>query len=249
MKKIKLLGKFYLNYGFLNGLSLFIKFQSGAAKSIQLPGLKHPIFLRPEESDSRVFCDIFLDNQYNVRVNGAKVIIDCGANVGLFTVLMKNRYPDAKIIAVEPDGDNFNQLQKNAEKYSDVHFENYGIWNRDTQLKVSDKFNRGKWGVVVEENEEEGNISGISISSLMKKHSIDIIDILKIDIEGSEKQIFSDNYEEWLPKVRKIVIELHDGFEEGCSRTFFEAVHKTIPRYKLHTTQSENLIIENLDIS
>ncbi|MGC4041724.1 MAG: FkbM family methyltransferase [Flavobacterium sp.] len=248
MSNVKLLAKLWLNYGFFKGLGLFAQFQSGA-KNIKLPDVQYPISLRPEKSDSRIFCDIFLDNQYNVRVKDAKVIIDCGANIGLFTVLMKNRYPDAKIIAVEPDDDNFSQLKKNASGYNDVHFENHGIWNIDTKLKVSDKYNRGKWGVVVEENLEEGNISGISIGSLMKKYDIDCIDILKIDIEASEKQIFSNNYEYWLPKVKKIVIELHDGFEEGCSRAFFEAVNKTIPRYKFHATRGENLIIENLDIA
>ena len=176
-------------------------------------------------------------------------IFDCGANIGLFTVLMKNRYPDAKVIAIEPDEENFLELKKNASKYSDVFFEKYGIWNTDTKLKVSDKYNRGKWGIVVEEDLVDSNIESISINTLVKKYNIDIIDILKIDIESSEKQLFSSNYEAWLPKVRKIVIELHDGHEEDCSRTFFEAVHKAIPRYKLHTTRGENLIIENLDLA
>lgn len=249
MKKIKLLGKFVLNFGFFKGLWLFISFQRGAVKSITLPNFKHPISLRPMSSDLMTFYDIFLDHQYNVSVKNPKVIIDCGANIGLFTVLMKNKYPESKIIAIEPDGENFVELKKNGSQYSDVFFENYGIWNTDTKLKVSDKYNRGKWGVVVEENLVNGNVDSISITTLVKKYNIDIIDILKIDIESSEKQLFSNNYETWLPKVKKIVIELHDGHEEDCSRTFFEAIHKTIPRYKLHTTQGENLIIENLDLA
>lgn len=249
MIQIKLLAKFILNFGFFKGLWLFISFQRGAINSIKLPNLKYPISLRQMRSDLVVFYDIFLDHQYNISVKNAKVIIDCGANIGLFTVLMKNKYPDAKVIAIEPDEENFFELKKNASKYPNVFFENYGIWNTDTKLKVSDKYNRGKWGIVVEEDLVDSNIESISINTLMKKYDIDIIDILKIDIESSEKQLFSGNYEAWLPKVRKIVIELHDGHEEDCSRTFFDAVHKAIPRYKLHTTKGENLIIENLDLA
>ncbi|MGL2966412.1 FkbM family methyltransferase [Flavobacterium sp. XGLA_31] len=249
MKKVKLAAKFCLNFGLFKGLWLFIKFQAGFTEKVKLPAIKYPISLRPGTSDAITFRDIFLDNQYNVSVRNPKIIIDGGANIGLFTVLMKNKYPDAKIIAIEPDGDNFMELKKNASPYQDVFFENYGIWNTDTKLKVYDKYNRGKWGVVVEEDPENGTIPAISIHSLMKKYQIDCIDILKLDIEASEKQLFLNHYEEWLPKVKKIVIELHDGFEEDCSRTFFEAINKAIPRYKLHTTRGENLIIENLDIA
>ncbi|UPT71443.1 MAG: FkbM family methyltransferase [Flavobacterium sp. JAD_PAG50586_2] len=222
MVKIKLLVKLILNFGLFKGMWLFASFQKGDVKSITLPGIKYPISLRPIFSDLMIFQDIFLDHHYNIGVKNPKIIIDCGANIGLFTVLMKNRYPDAKIIAIEPDPENFIELKKNGSKYSDVFFENYGVWNTDTKLKVSDKYNRGKWGIVVEEDLVDSNIESISINTLIKKYNIDIIDILKIDIESSEKQLFSSNYQAWLPKVRKIVIELHDGHEEDCSRTFLK---------------------------
>lgn len=247
MGKIKLLAKFCLAFGLFKGLWLFSKFQAGFIDKIKLPNVKYPISLRPTKADVETFNDIFVYHQYTINAKNPKVIIDCGANIGLFTVLMKNKFPDSKIIAIEPDPENFVELKKNASQYNDVFFENYGIWNTDTQLKVSDKYNRGKWGVVVEEDLVDGNVESISINTLMQKYNLDSVDILKIDIETSEKQLFANNYEEWLPKIKKIVIELHDGLEEGCSRAFFEAIHKTIPRYKLHTTNGENLIIENLD--
>ena len=247
-EKAKFLIKFCLNFGMFKGLWAFIKFQLGFTKNIKLPNIQFPISLRPGTTDFIIFRDIFFDNQYTVRHRNPKIIIDGGANIGLFAILMKNKYPNSKVICVEPDPENFIQLKKNASVYQNVFFENYGIWNIDTKLKAHDKYNRGKWGVVVEEDKVGGTIQAISISTLMKKHGIDYIDVLKLDIETSEIQLFSDNYQEWLPKVKEIIIELHDGFEEGCSRAFFEAINKSIPRYKLHTTRGENLVIENLDL-
>ena len=56
----------------------------------------------------------------------------------------------------------------------------------------------------------------------LKKNSIDI---LKIDIEGAEKELFMDNYKTWLGKTKVIVIELHDRLDKEISGIFFKAVN------------------------
>lgn len=68
-----------------------------------------------------------------------------------------------------------------------------------------------------------------------------------MDIEGSEKEVFSKNYEDWLPKVKILVIELHDSMQKDTSRIFFETLNKTWPHYHL-VVSGENLVIENLSI-
>jgi len=248
MKKIKFFIKLLLNFGLFNGFWLSIRFQLGFIKNLKLNNIKFPFDLRDGFVDKQLFSEIFLNKQYDkVYVKNPKVIIDCGANIGLYGIVMKNKFPDAKIISIEPDLDNYLLLKKNLLPYTNVYFENCGIWNKDIKLKAYDKFNRGKWGIIVEEN-EEGNVLGVSLNTLLAKYEINRVDILKIDIETSEKQLFSDNFQEWLPKIKTIVIELHDGFEDGCSRTFFKAINKSIKNYRLHTTNCENLIIENMDL-
>ena len=54
----------------------------------------------------------------------------------------------------------------------------------------------------------------ISMNDLIKKHHIDRIDILKVDIEGGEIEIFSENLS-WLTIVRILVIEIHDKYIDG----------------------------------
>jgi hypothetical protein len=82
----------------------------------------------------------------------------------------------------------------------------------------------------------------------MEKYSIERIDIIKLDIESSEKQLFLDNFDYWLPKTKIIVIELHDWMEEGCSKAFFEAINKSFSKYEFSII-GDNIIIENKDLN
>ena len=66
-------------------------------------------------------------------------------------------------------------------------------------------------------------IEGISINKLMANFKINQIDILKIDIEGSEKEVFSQSTE-WLEKVGLIFIEFHDRKKSGCRESFSKAI-------------------------
>lgn len=250
MKQILLiLVKSILRFGIINGPWLYIQLLIGKVKNVKVPNIKHPIFLRPDSSDIPTFRQIFFFDEYNIEFDEKpKVIIDGGANVGLFAVKMKSEFPEAKIICIEPDPDNFQVLKRNLSKYNEVYFENSGLWNKDTKLRVYDKYNSGKWGMVVEEDILGGSVNAISINTLFSKHSIQYVDLMKLDIETSEKQLFSENYEKWLPKIKTIVIEFHDWMEPGCSKPFFEAINKCFSNYSL-TFKGENVVITNLDLA
>jgi hypothetical protein len=49
----------------------------------------------------------------------------------------------------------------------------------------------------------------------MKEMHVCSIDLLKVDIEGAEKEAFETC--DWIRDVRCLMIELHDGFKPGCS--------------------------------
>lgn len=245
---LKHLNRFCKLFGIKYGLRLYNQFKLSKLNNIQLPHIAHPISLRSGTSDEPTFFQVFIDNEYDLKyIPNPKLVIDGGANVGLFTVLIKNKFPEIKVIAIEPDKENFQLLQQNTAGYKDVHYENCGLWNRATNLKVYDKFDMGKWAMVVEETTEDSPIKAISINDLINKYSIDRIDILKLDIETSEKVLFSNNYENWLPKTKMIIIELHDWMEEGCSKPFFTAINKTFNKYQYQII-GENTIIINHDI-
>ena len=249
LKKAKIFLKFYIRFPLLSAIHLSFKFLVGNFSKVQLPYFKAPFYLRKNSSDFRTFIQIFLDNQYKINFDKkAKVVIDGGTNIGLFSIKIKNEIPNVKIICIEPDAENFLLAKQNLASYSNIYFENAGLWNEDTKLKVYDKHNCGKWGMVVEEDKINGTVDAISINSLLAKYDIDFIDVLKLDIESSEKQLFSKNYQDWLPKVKLIIIEFHDGFEKGCSKTFFEAINSTFKDYSL-SIRGENIVIKNNDLN
>src|SRR5260221_1476823 len=73
------------------------------------------LLCRPGTSDLAVFWQIFVDREYRCldQVKQARFILDCGANVGYSAVYFLTRFPEALVIAVEPDPDNCAMLGAN----------------------------------------------------------------------------------------------------------------------------------------
>lgn len=193
----------------------------------QIPNVPNPIYVRMDTSDPYVFRQIFQFREYEMPNLPfcPKLIIDGGANVGYASIWFSNIYPEAKIIAIEPDQSNFEVLKHNTAPYRQVELINSGLWDKNTFLNVKD-IGLGKWGLIVEETNEPNpnSFKAITIESILENSEFDEIDILKIDIEGAEKELFSFGYEKWLDKVKIIIIELHDRMKLGCSHAFFKAI-------------------------
>jgi FkbM family methyltransferase len=68
-------------------------------------------------------------------------------------------------------------------------------------------------------------VYSISINKIIEEFSINRIDVLKVDIEGGEMDLFLRNLE-WLDICGQIIIELHDNYVDGCSEVFLRAISK-----------------------
>ncbi len=193
-----------------------------------IKGCKYPICIRLHSSDLHVYSQVFWHKEYSCLddIPNAELIIDCGGYTGLSSVWFLNRFRNAHIITIEPDPGNFSICSKNLKPYRKrVTLINSAIWPYKTGLVISrGRYGDGReWTTQVRERigEEESNIQGIDIYALIKKSMFEKIDILKIDIERSEIELFSHDYEKWLDKVKNIAIELHG---EECSDIFFKAL-------------------------
>ncbi len=240
--------------GLFQGISFMIWKKLKSNRAIKLSGIRYPIHLRPCTSDEKVFWQIFVNKEYDINFgHKPQIIIDGGANIGLASIYFKNKYPDATIIAVEPDMENVTVLKLNMEQYDNIHIKCAALWSEKANVRISDKMKMGKWGVVTEalndNNESDLEvIDTITISGIMEEYDLKFIDVLKLDIESAEKQLFSDNYMNWLPKTKVIIIELHDWMLDGCSKSFFTAINKAFNNYT-YQQAGENVIIINRDIS
>jgi FkbM family methyltransferase len=145
------------------------------------------------------------------------VIVDLGANEGLYVLKMKENSPNAKIIAVEPNPEAFRILKKNVEtnNLSDVILVNSAVSSKNG--KVNFEIIKGSTEVgalkLYEKFENRGEIRKISVTSitlekLFNMFNLNKIDLLKMDVEGTELEILK-SAESILPKIKKVVVEYH----------------------------------------
>lgn len=219
------------------------KFKSDRLTGIRIKGIRSDISLSNYGPDVTTLFQVFYAGEYNFEVkNSPTFIIDCGANIGLSAIFFANKYPAAKVVAIEPGKENFIYLQKNLKPYQNVICINKAIWSKNVSMEIKD-MGTGNWSLqTVETNESlENSIESITIGQVMSAFSQENIDILKIDIEGAEKELFKHNFEPWLRKTRMIAIELHDWLDKEIPAIFYKAIDD-LPNRKYY--KGENLICE-----
>ena len=63
-------------------------------------------------------------------------------------------------------------------------------------------------------------VKAMTLGKIIADYQLSKIDILKIDIEGAEKEVFEDT-SSWIGKVGALIIELHEHVKSGCNRSFY----------------------------
>ncbi|OFY85149.1 MAG: hypothetical protein A3F72_05055 [Bacteroidetes bacterium RIFCSPLOWO2_12_FULL_35_15] len=190
------------------------------------PGTNFLISLEQNSSDSMVYQQIFLHEEYHAVLDviakhnlSIKTMIDAGANVGFTILYFKNQFKDLNIIGLEPSPSTFKKLTRNItnNNLTNVILHKKGLWSKTTRLKAERSFRDGEdWSFrIVEANDNEiADIETFSIQDLIEIHQLKQIDFLKIDVEGAEKNIFENlNFLNWLPKICLLAIEIHDEFD------------------------------------
>ncbi|MFQ3575521.1 MAG: FkbM family methyltransferase [Cytophagales bacterium] len=216
----------YLSYlPLYTSFKLYILYKLSFKKCyrINFKGLK--IKLRPKTTDFNLINQIYFDKQYDTKDLISKepnLIIDLGANIGITSIYFSQKHPLSRIISLEPDSDNFELLEYNCKTLKNVTPLQRAIWNKNIDLvlnkditPVGSFVNESKKGI------EQSIVKGITMESLIKEFDIEFIDILKIDIEGAEYQLFLENTD-WLKKVGCIMIETHDKKVHGTSHVLFK---------------------------
>jgi FkbM family methyltransferase len=195
-------------------------------------GCRHPFKLRVPSSDVPTYQQVFIDREYDfVAEVQPQIIVDAGANIGLASIYFANKYPEARIIAIEPELSNFELLKANVKAYPRIVAVQAALWHRNEEIELVDP-GLGKWGFMTEEKNSSGHrfgapchtVAAVTVDGLMRIYNLEKIDILKIDIEGAEREVF-DNTSPWIDKVNSIIIELHERMKVGCNRSFYCGSH------------------------
>ncbi|MDJ0900419.1 MAG: FkbM family methyltransferase [Xenococcus sp. MO_188.B8] len=221
--------------GVQNALTLVWNFSFLKKKKcpIIFPGCSNPLYLRESTSDI-VLLKQFIPLFYNWKPKrqNIEVVIDAGANIGLFTAMMASRYPQARIIAIEPDRENFEILCENCKPYKNVELVKAALWYKREPLMISNP-NATHWERQVESktNGIGKTIDAVTVSSILENFEVKKVDVFKVDIEGAEGAIFKYGDLSWISAVKELLIELHEVPEIDIKRTFLEILN-TFPHTK-----------------
>jgi FkbM family methyltransferase len=182
------------------------------------PGSNHPVYLRIDTSDFCAYRDvlIFRSKSYDPGIPdfSPNTIVDAGAHIGMSSILFALKYPTARIIAIEPEPSNFAALIRNTASYKMITPIQAALWRDDgvVSLGASNAHPKGAFQIV-----ERGRqrVRAMTVGTVMRETGIDSIDLLKVDIEGAEIEVFESC--PWMRNVRVIAIELHDRVRPECT--------------------------------
>jgi FkbM family methyltransferase len=224
-----------LGIGFFDALCFYLDFKNRKSKSVYHTTL----FGNNVKVFNHYFWyyhsidEIFVEEVYKTKFQSDKpVIIDCGANIGLSIIYFKRHYPDAEIIAFEPDKKLFQLLTYNVASFGfdQVKLSNKGLWNNDTTIYFSAEGELG--GSISDENENDNrsNLEKIDVVSLIPFLNRKI-DFLKIDIEGAEYIVLKD-IQHHLSMVAQMFVEFHgEGDKPQILHELLQIIHNAGFRY------------------
>jgi FkbM family methyltransferase len=208
----------------------------GRAWPVRLATEARPLFLRLGSSDGFVMEEIFVTGVYAPltspnsdarKLDPVKQIVDLGANAGFSVRLWRSRFPDARVIAVEPDPGNFTACRMNVEA-SPHHSGDRELENRtpvDDHVRLVQACVAARDGTVYLDRSSSIEcafamtqfpvgqpVPARTLPAILSDCAAEpVIDVLKVDIEGAERELFAD-CAGWIGRVRSIMIELHSPY-------------------------------------
>jgi len=155
------------------------------------------------------FIDQILVRRLNdfIPDNDQPLILDCGANIGFSVLHYKRQFPNARIIAFEPDPGFVPILRRNLDRNSagDVEVVDAAVWiNNGT----THWFCEGIDGSHITHGGEDAS-KVISVRTIdLAEYLTEPVDLIKMDIEGSEYEVIQ-HLANRLSNVKALSIECH----------------------------------------
>jgi FkbM family methyltransferase len=242
-------------FGVFRGLRLLVGIErrldsrSDRLRRYDVGWARAPIWLRDTVSDHAVFWQCLVAQHYNldayphtrrllkayegmIKAGKTPIIVDGGGNIGLSAIWFAHKFPKSKIIVVEPEQSNFDLLLKNVDAYRDIIHPIHGaVWPRPGTLTIKNPDAPGA-AIRVADSQESGSpasggqaVRAYTIDELLSLAGGNEAFLVKLDIEGSQKEVFQENTG-WVGRSHLIILELDDWHYpwKGTSRPFFKCL-------------------------
>lgn len=152
------------------------------------------------------------------------IIIDAGAYIGSASIVLSRMFPNARILAIEPNEENFKILGNNTKNYANVFCFHGALRSSDSvNTKI---YNRktGLMGFTIAEYPNDQpqaeffyEVQSFTITKLTNNV---VPGLIKLDIEGAEAELFIED--KVLPNIDYVFVELHDSIINECSDLFWK---------------------------
>ncbi|MER6345201.1 FkbM family methyltransferase [Streptomyces sp. NPDC001595] len=212
------------------------------------------VCVRKNQSDLLILWQIFLCRFYELdvvyhldrAVGTLDTIVDLGGNTGLAAAYLDARYRPRTLLTVEPIAESRAVLERNAALAGtgwlidpravsggeeDMEFAVSGFWDTCTAVREVEELRRTRPYRL--ENHlalPHRSLPATTVNQLLSDHGIEHVDLLKVDVEGSERDIFAAP-QPWMQQVDRIVLEVHDKYIDGglVRRTLRSAGFRQVP--------------------
>jgi len=197
-------------------------------RPIHIAGLP-PIYVRPGESDLDVVHEVYFDTSYEVPSEEASrrvrlryneilqrgripIVVDAGANIGISTIWFAQSFPRARIVAIEPDPNNFALLRTNLAGYPNCIPVEAALGSEGGFARLSRAHDPRAWAT--QTTRSKRGVPIITVESAFGRSGGDEPFVVKMDIEGFERDVFASGLG-WLDKVCALFVEPHDWMFPG----------------------------------
>lgn len=153
------------------------------------------------------------------------LIVDAGGFIGSSALAFSEMFPDATIVAIEPSERNFELLRINTSKNPRIHLVRAALSSRaGDSVELYDR-GTGDFGfsLLADSGEDEPlvleRVNTTTLEDILASYPNHAPGILKLDIEGAEKQIFEESGAQ-VDRFPIVLAELHERIVPGCDAAF-----------------------------
>ncbi len=237
-----------LRFHFANGLGMDQRGMNAEPKCrrITLKDSVADLWLRTYGGDLFVFHEVLLDRIYQIPNSWAgdvATVVDLGANIGITTLFFSQYFPNARYVCVEPDSENARLLRRNVAGLGDRVQIIEGAVSDHSGSRAFDRSGRSWEGRLCGQGISGPQVRCYTMNEVMAESTLTSIDILKVDIEGAEEQLFMSGGD-WLKRVKLMIVELHDAYTIERFRKDVAAMGFTViapgPKYQNRMTLALN---------
>jgi FkbM family methyltransferase len=245
---VRTAGRFVRRFGIRRGVAAYAHISMskrlrdvGAVIALDIPHSPLPFRIRPADADAHAFWQVFIEGEYDLPVPFAPaVIVDAGAHIGCAAVYFAHRFPEARIVAIEPAPANAALLRANVAAIARISVVEGALWSGPGELSIANPGAQSWSFRVTQPNVGEPTVPTVTIPALLER--LGAIDILKLDIEGAEGELFHGDTT-WLAHTRMVILELHERYAPGCT----ELVHSVMQARSFDQVsgRGENVVFVN----